>query len=220
MRRRDVVTVSAALVIFATAPVSGQPMHGGGSPNQASRPAGTISNTGHDFSGLAWADGEICKPCHTPHNAVAIVPPLWNHEQTTAVYTMHAGTGSAADDFDLSTRLCLSCHDGTVAVDSFGGQPGSTFISARANLGTDLSDDHPVGTDALYPPDPKPSWWDSAFLATPTVRLYAWIDPATGARYPSVGCRSCHDPHGRGGYAYMLVKPNTASRLCLSCHIK
>ncbi|MFG0286304.1 MAG: cytochrome c3 family protein [Phycisphaerales bacterium JB039] len=179
-----------------------------------------ITGSGHDFTSSGWSRGEICLPCHTPHNAMPGLPRLWNHELTTATYTMHAGSGTAADNFDVASRLCLSCHDGTVALDSFGGQTGGVFISGKANLGTDLTDDHPVGTDGLYPPDPKPSWWDGAFLASPTVRLYTWTDPGTGTGYPSVGCRSCHDPHARGGYPYMLVKSNVGSALCLSCHIK
>ena len=84
--------------------------------------SGQIVGSEHDFSSYAWSGGEICKPCHTPHFAMAGIPRLWNHELTVANYTMHAGPGSAVDDFDLQSRLCLSCHDGTVALDSFGGQ--------------------------------------------------------------------------------------------------
>jgi len=180
-----------------------------------------ISGSPHDFSSMAWADGEICKPCHTPHNAIPDMPRLWNHELTVATYQMHSGTGTAEDNFDTATRLCLSCHDGTVALDSFGGKTGSSFMPGSASLGTDLTDDHPVGSDGMYPPDPKPSWWDGSFLATPAgVRLYSWTDPSSGTAYPTVGCRSCHDPHNRGGYDHMLVKDNSGSALCLSCHIK
>ncbi|MBZ0172437.1 MAG: hypothetical protein K8E66_08665, partial [Phycisphaerales bacterium] len=139
--------------------------------------SGQIVGSGHDFSSMAWSDGEICKPCHTPHFAMPGILRLWNHELTTANYTLHAGAGTAVDDFDIRSRLCLSCHDGTVALDSFGGQNGSSFISVGQNLGTDFTDDHPVGSDGIYPPDPVPSWWSHAFKdeADLTVGLYDWV---------------------------------------------
>lgn len=129
-----------------------------------------ITGSAHDFSkfsgGGSWSEGEICKPCHTPHNAIAtdLTGRLWNHTITTASYTLHgssstataiggsidAGKAGSVNDMDARTRLCLSCHDGTVALDSFGGKTGSTFISSTANLGNDLRNDHPVGLAAAY----------------------------------------------------------------------
>jgi predicted CXXCH cytochrome family protein len=182
-----------------------------------------IAGSAHDFSSMAWSGGQICKPCHIPHNAIPGMDRLWNHQLTTATYTMHGGTGTAEADFDYRSRLCLSCHDGTVALDSFGGTTGSSFIGGRRNLGTDLTNDHPVGADAEYPPIPQPSWWAGAFKAEsalPTsIRLQNWTD-AAGTAYKVVGCTSCHNPHNRGNYGHMLVMSNTASAVCLGCHIK
>ena len=89
--------------------------------------AQTIVGSSHDFSGqTAWnTSGEICKVCHTPHNAITTVTnaPLWNHQMTNATFqlytsaTMNATTGQP----DGSSKLCLSCHDGTVALENFGG---------------------------------------------------------------------------------------------------
>jgi predicted CXXCH cytochrome family protein len=142
-----------------------------------------IVNSKHDFSAATWSDQEICKPCHTPHNAVDtnLTGRLWAHTLSTATYVYHggnvagsdgstrpdAGTGSAAQtDMDVATRLCLSCHDGTVALDSFMGKAGVSdgkFIgdaggqhgAITANLGNgkvanDLTNDHPVGYKAVY----------------------------------------------------------------------
>ncbi|USN99290.1 MAG: cytochrome C [Phycisphaeraceae bacterium] len=186
----------------------------------AAAASGQIVGSGHDFSSYAWSDGEICKPCHTPHFAMAGLPRLWNHELTVANYTMHEGAGTAADDFDIVSRLCLSCHDGTVALDSFGGETGGSFIPAGANLGTDFTNDHPVGSDAQYPPDPQPSWWAGAFHETPAnVRTDTWTD-GSGVDHQVVGCATCHNPHNRGNHDPMLVISNSASALCLDCHIK
>ena len=144
--------------------------------------AGGISNSKHDFSAATWADKEICKPCHTPHNAIDtnLTGRLWAHTLSTATYVYHGGSttvdgstrpengaGTAAQtDMDVATRLCLSCHDGTVALDSFMGKDGASdgkFIgdaggqhgAATSNLGNgqvanDLTNDHPVGYKAVY----------------------------------------------------------------------
>jgi len=63
----------------------------------ASAPA-DIKGTAHDFSTWGWADNEVCKPCHTPHNAVqgdtnpGVNHILWNHEITQATFTLFDGT--------------------------------------------------------------------------------------------------------------------------------
>ena len=150
------------------------------------------------------------------------LPRLWNHELTVANYTMHEGAGTAVDDFDVRSRLCLSCHDGTVALDSFGGQNGSTFIGTGQNLGVDFTDDHPVGSDAQYPPDPQPFWWSHAFVDAATlpfdVGLQDWVDGG-GVTREVVSCVTCHEPHNADGLD-MLSTTNNASALCLTCHLK
>lgn len=188
----------------------------------ASSASGQIVGSAHDFSSMAWSNGEICLPCHTPHFADTSMPRLWNHELSTATYTMHEGPGTQ-DDFDYRSRMCLSCHDGTVALDSFGGQNGSSFMPASANLGTDFTNDHPVGSDGLYPPDPQPSWWAGAFKDPSQIPsalpLRDWED-SNGDIHKVVSCTTCHNPHRRGGFQHMLNMSNSASAICLGCHIK
>ncbi len=84
-----------------------------------------ITNSDHDFSSYAWSGGEICRPCHTPHFANPEAGALWNHALTNATYTLFDGSAGTIADFDRVSRLCMSCHDGTVALDSFGGQRGT-----------------------------------------------------------------------------------------------
>lgn len=190
---------------------------------------GQISISEHNFSSSGWSDGQICKPCHTPHFANPDVPRLWNHALTTATYQMHEGAGTAEDNFDDVSRMCLSCHDGTVALDSFGGQTGTNFMGVTANLGTDLTNDHPVGSDAQYPPSPPPSFWATAFNPTDAtgtrvgtspnqLRLKTWDD--NGTLRQVVGCTTCHNPHNRGNYPHMTNISNASSQMCLVCHIK
>jgi predicted CXXCH cytochrome family protein len=188
---------------------------------------GQITNSAHDFSSYAWSQGEICKPCHIPHNAApaSVSHALWNHALTNATYIMNGGgTGTATADLDTTSRLCMSCHDGTVALDSFGGMTGNNFIPGSANIGTDLSNDHPIGSVAVYPTGTSTSYnpqnaSHQVVSTWGTLRLRSWVNPGGATEYV-VGCRTCHDPHNRGNFGHMMQFSNQASRLCLTCHIK
>ena len=185
--------------------------------------AQNISGSAHDFSSESWnTTGQICIVCHTTHNSDVTVAnaPLWNHESTVATFTpyssatMHATTG----DPDASSKLCLSCHDGTVAVDNFGGQTGGThFLTGNTLISTDLNDDHPVSftyDQALASAD--------GGLHDPTTTMSGLggtinDDLLIGGQ---VQCASCHDVHNGSGVARLLRISNAASALCLTCHNK
>lgn len=184
-----------------------------------------ITNSAHDFSSYAWSGGEICKPCHTTHNTNAAAGALWNHALTTQTFTMFEGESGAAEDvLDKGSILCLSCHDGVTALDSFGGMTGTNLIPGSARIGTDLQDDHPIGADAIYPTttstrfNPQntshqvPGPWGS-------LRLRSFVD-SNGVEQWTVSCRTCHNVHNAGNYGHMLYFSNQASHLCLTCHIK
>jgi len=206
-----------------------------------------ITATKHNFNadGYAWADGEICKPCHTPHNGVVdanISTRLWNHKLTTASYTLHNGTTGVAYDqaLDRYSRLCMSCHDGTVALDAFGlasdgtqndGADTAGFKNAAANLGTNLVNDHPVGLSASYTDAHAKAYYNDWTAPTGTGTTYkvgalSLVNATVGgSTIQVVGCSTCHAPHGKGltagnPYKHLLVVDNTNSALCLSCHIK
>ncbi len=184
---------------------------------------GQIAGSPHDFSRESWSQGQICLPCHAPHFAPSDDnAPLWNHELSTATYTLYS---SGSLDATLSqptgiSKLCLSCHDGTVAVDSFGGRTGSQFIDGDASLGTDLSEHHPVSfifDDALairdgqlFPPSTTPSGIAGAGGTIQTDML----------NNNSLECSSCHDVHNTFNNEDLLVKSNDGSALCLTCHNK
>jgi predicted CXXCH cytochrome family protein len=182
-----------------------------------------ISGTAHDFSGQSWnTTGEICVVCHTPHNADVSVTdaPLWNHQLTTATFTLYSSATLDATTGQPNgiSKLCLSCHDGTVALDNFGGNTtGTNFISGSHNVGTDLSDDHPIGitydatlagTDGgLYDPTITSSGLGSTIS---TDLLFNG----------QLECASCHDVHNAYGNPDLLRKSNAGSALCLTCHNK
>lgn len=182
-----------------------------------------ITGSEHDFSAQGWGTNEICQPCHTPHNASTTLPVvLWNHAVTTATYTlyssptMNAQTGQP----DGVSKACLSCHDGTVALDSFGGSTGENFIGGTANFGTDLTNDHPVSftyDNALATTDGglyQPTATDSGLGGTIAA------DMLFGPGNDQVECASCHDVHNAANQESLLLKSNTGSALCLTCHNK
>ncbi len=176
-----------------------------------------IEDSAHDFKAQGWAGGEICVPCHTPHDADTTVTgsPLWNHTVSGATYTVYSSPSLDATMGQPagSSLLCLSCHDGTVAVDSFGDTPGTTMYVTTGLLGIDLSDDHPIGIT-----------YDSAtdgglFDPGTTTALGGTIDEDLLIA-GDVECASCHDVHNDDDNTSLLKISNTGSDLCLTCHDK
>jgi predicted CXXCH cytochrome family protein len=197
-----------------------------------------IRNSAHNFAGNAWSNHEICKPCHIPHRAMTAAGRLWNHTLSSATYTTFDGTAgvAGATAMDRASILCMSCHDGTVALDSFGGATtGSTFAAGAALVGTDLTNDHPIGNEAVYPTTTS-TRFNPQTISSPgtTSERHTVPNPSNTAQSVSlykmtvnsadawtVGCRSCHNPHrGREVADKMLAFSNDASALCLTCHIK
>ncbi|HEX5638966.1 MAG TPA: hypothetical protein VFX81_04125 [Burkholderiaceae bacterium] len=192
--------------------------------------AGTIVGSNHDLSGKGYGSTQICIFCHTPHNAVTTVgAPLWNHASSTATYTVYSSPtlNATVGQPGTSSKLCLSCHDGTVAVDSFGGTTGTNIIGGGANFGTGLSNDHPIGfsynaalstTDgSLANPDTKTVTIGTAPSKTGSITSTMLIGGV-------MECASCHDVHNTftaaGGGLLKISQTAPASGLCLACHIK
>src|SRR5512138_530798 len=122
-----------------------------------------LLNTRHDFSVKssttirASSEDKSCTFCHATHDSMPSVP-LWNHNATTAAPAIYSSTtlrstvtpATAAD----SSKLCLSCHDGTIALGDTVNNGLIPFIqgasyklptSSASNLNNAVgfSDDHP-----------------------------------------------------------------------------
>ena len=217
------------------------PMTGGGAAI-----GGTIAGSDHDFSTSGWAGGQICVPCHTPHKAITTVTgaPLWNHALSTVTsYTLYSSPtlNATVAQPGTSSKLCLSCHDGTVALNSFGGTTGSTFMSGGAKIGnaaqgatsSSLAAEHPIGFDyttALATADG--SLKDPA---TANVTIGSGTQTRTGTIASTIlfggkmECSSCHDVHKMEGSAPgsgILLRisgydaDGRGSLICRTCHIK
>ena len=188
-----------------------------------------LQGSAHDFSTDGWnGTGEMCIVCHTPHNAitagVSSNAPLWNHATTTATFSTYVGFDleSTPGQPSSSSLLCLSCHDGTVALDSFGGNTGSNFIGGGANFGTDLTNDHPIGvsyTDTEIASDGELQ----PLTNTYTVPVVGGVDTVLNGLLnngTTVECASCHDVHNKNTDASLLKVNNANSALCTTCHAK
>ena len=100
-----------------------------------------VKDTVHNLnqSGFTVPNAEVCRPCHAPHNTKALeVGALWNHDLSGGGWGLYADA-DANSVFSGASRLCLSCHDGTVALDSYGGATGSQHILGSENLGKFLA---------------------------------------------------------------------------------
>jgi len=185
-----------------------------------------LTGSKHDFTALGWGNSQICLPCHAPHNNKnAPATLLWNHTLTTATYVLYG-----SPTFDASTtvgqpsavsKFCLSCHDGTVALDAYGSHtPAPTMITGNALLGTDLSNDHPISFDynATLVAADTTTGGGIAGLVVPAsaTQVVAGIPLFTG----KMECASCHDVHNKHSITGLLNTSNTGSALCLKCHIK
>jgi len=170
--------------------------HGKGLFTAVAIAAGMVFGSGAAFAGIALTkhnlssggpgpntfDGTeaICVFCHTPHGAdTSATVPLWNRVLSApSSYTTYDSLGTSSLDGEVApvgsvSIACLSCHDGTQAMNvminapgsgnydptgaalsgtwtgpASGGSPVGSLNYATAsivNIGTDLTNDHPIG---------------------------------------------------------------------------
>jgi hypothetical protein len=195
-----------------------------------------IVNTPHNLSttgpGTVTAvdQTQVCVFCHTPHGATnAPGAPLWNREISTQTYTVYTSSSldaeTIAGQLDQpagSSKVCLSCHDGTLAISAVnvlsgevnatipitGAGPGDTMPAGQGvltgftrNLGTDLSNDHPISMTydtTLANADRElldPAVTPHIEIRAPGVRPLVPLEPTGPGGSGQVQCGSCHDPH-------------------------
>lgn len=208
-----------------------------------------VRNSKHDFSrsgtGGIWGSedtNQICIFCHAPHHALS-TQYLWNRAMPSGasfnIYTSESLDAVAAQPKASSLR-CLSCHDGSVAIDAFNAGrswtprmksigdiyfPGSPYGWAGANIGgnyggnavNDLTDDHPVSF--VY--DATIAARDGD-LATPDAVETAGLPLyGTNPAAKTLECSTCHEVHRKYPFKYLLRRDvENASELCLTCHLK
>jgi len=157
-----------------------------------------------------------CAYCHTQHNS-APLPALWSRSSSGVSYRLYSSASMLAtvNQPTGSSRLCLSCHDGILALAS--AQLGPSFptsaasaapLTGRTMVGTDLRASHPVSFT-----------YDTALVAKQGELVDPSALPST-VRLDATGqmqCTSCHDPHDDTLPQFLRVD-NSQGRLCAACH--
>ena len=179
----------------------------------------------------ATSETQVCVFCHTPHEAESITfgsgstalgAPLWNRKLSGQTYTLYSSSSIDADAAELaaqpggSSKLCLSCHDGTMAIDKVNALNGAKNATIAMNtpspvkmpsgaaatgftrdLGTDLSADHPISftyNGALANLDGELRGPDGTIVGTRTAGA---AKPKMPLENGQMQCATCHDPHLR-----------------------
>jgi predicted CXXCH cytochrome family protein len=247
MKKLVIASLCAAVVIGMSAVAMAGPNPGTG-----------IKSTSHDLStssgkGATWAPNSdptldrICIYCHAPHNSLKpgesslTYYPLWNHALSTipSYQTYDNGTddpNSISHQLNATlnqpssvSKLCLSCHDGDVAIGAYGYSPqssiGTTNVKATSadriliGGGGDLRNHHPISFDyeAVAAIDDEIKTSDSVLLGNNPNNL-AISDLLWNSK---MECSSCHDVHNTKnmGMKFLWVE-DINSNLCLSCHKK
>ncbi|MCO6435931.1 MAG: hypothetical protein J5J06_02460 [Phycisphaerae bacterium] len=183
----------------------------------------SVVNSKHDLSVRgpgpirAVQETEICIFCHAPHNT-APQTPLWNRENPRRYYRIYESstTDARIDQPSGPSKMCLSCHDGTMALGNVLSRPlaepivmtARTMPPGENDLTNDLSDDHPIGfryDRALSNADPQ--------IRAPEVVSQ---DLPLGV-HGEMHCTTCHDPHNNELGEFLRVT-DQMSAICLSCH--
>jgi hypothetical protein len=200
----------------------------------------TVIGTPHDLA------PEPCAMCHSPHSGTGDFP-LWNRAQATQTYVLYNSIsfdmGPAVQPRSPSS-LCLICHNGVASeLVNYPGpcsspDPAYDFeIAGCADLGLDLSNEHPISFNYNNSLDLDNNSFPAATTVrtVPTTRL-AIVGGVSGTNYMLYGnisasqfnyfeCSTCHSVHdlasyeGKGDYqVYFLRADNTGSQMCIDCH--
>lgn len=262
MKRPIAATLLLAAGMLLAALPAGAGLNPGTGILQTSHDLSSSTGRGALYNAGVNADpslDRVCIYCHAPHHSITTAEaaasdityyPLWNHDITTvASWTPYQNTDPAnpvipdnvphqlnatLGDPGSISLLCLSCHDASVAVSSYGNfdggaasskHSGSSLITASAGgrfgigVGGNLQNHHPIGFD-----------YAEVALADDEIR-----DPSSTLQGDnpygltindllwggSVECTSCHDVHNtkNTGSKFLWVA-DTHSDLCFSCHNK
>jgi predicted CXXCH cytochrome family protein len=209
------LAVTAAAILLAPAPAGA---------------VGGILTTRHNLSVSgpgdlkATREERVCIFCHTPHHASPVTP-LWSRPTSSTVYDLYQSSTLTAKPGQPSgaSRLCLSCHDGTIALGAmYGADPGSNVIDMAGGVtrmpqgrptnlggatGSSLGNDHPVS----FP------YTSQLTQSNGQLKSPAELPRQIRLEQGMLQCTACHNPH-RDPYGKFLVMDNSNSALCLSCH--
>ncbi len=204
----------------------------------------SITGSKHDLStttgipgGVLTGTTKLCEVCHAPHNAVVPIP-LWNRTNPAAgsitVYNTSATLsnetkGIATLPVGSISLQCLSCH---AAANGDGANVSimktntlnaavlaSTWTGTVSNggLGTDLTNDHPIGMNYATAETTRVANGGTALVALATAKTNGAVFFTNGALLNQMECASCHKVHDNAFPPFLRVN-NAGSALCKACH--
>jgi len=163
-----------------------------------------------------------CTFCHAPHSGLGGVTPLWNQTLSTATYVPYTSTtyheqGLSQPPLGQHSGLCLSCHDGTVAVGQsavYGKIPTTGSWNPIDSFGTTLTGAHPF---SLVTPLKDAPDLVSTLVQGKTSDPTGAVQLING----NIECTSCHSPHVQNIDKIaqkFLVRDSSNAQMCLACH--
>ena len=171
-------------------------------------------------SPVTGARPDACSYCHAPHSGLNMG--LWNQKLTTQTYSLYTSktekNSGTQPVLASDSNMCLSCHDGTVAVGStvaYGQVTMSGSMNTLDVFGSNMQKSHPF---SLVTP-----LKDNAHLVASLASNGQTADPTGTVKLikGSVECTTCHNPHVQAKDLIsqnFLVKDSSSGQLCLSCH--
>jgi predicted CXXCH cytochrome family protein len=163
-----------------------------------------------------------CLYCHAPHSGIGGRTPLWSQTLSSQTYGLYSSSTmknlGAQPTLEGASSLCLSCHDGTVAI-------GSTIPAKMADISGSMYSQDVLGTQlqTSHPFALKKPLVDSPDLVSSLAATGATADPLHKVKLVSgtVECTSCHEPHQQNidpVSLKFLVRDSVNGQLCLACH--
>lgn len=186
--------------------------------------ARTVVSTLHNLSPNQNGSASLsCIYCHASHNSVTPVKGLWNHNLSSASYSYYNSStytqGVPLVSAASSSRQCMSCHDGTVALGETQNYQNATRVvrsqlSQAGNMGVDLSTSHPFGFNQW---NKDSSLVDCLFSTSRTTG-----NTSVKLNNGRIECSTCHEPHLQSldpvRSSSFLVINNKYGAICLACH--
>ncbi len=248
--KKSMVLYLLLMVGFGTAVPAAGSGHPGGDLRQGPAAGRGLIGSPHDFSlakegALAGENGNLthlCAYCHAPHSsarqgteAVRRLP-LWNQPPRPTSYLLYGDAFRSKDREPGSpdqpaengqpgrvSLVCLSCHDGSVAVNEYGYNPGrenspgrATHLPGGSLLIHELRNHHPVGVDYH-----RVAAADHDYARASQMFGDTGVTIENSLREGRVECVTCHDAHNIKNQGQpLLYGSDEDSGFCCTCHLK
>ena len=220
------------------------------SADAGSEPGTGMVGSVHDLNTFSFVMNDpyqrVCNFCHVPHNADASAGMLWSKSLDSSASGLQPYTWATPANMAIPqtldplvgpSKLCMTCHDGVLAIDPHGDKMPSGYVISK-NMGLT----HPIG----FSYDDAVAARGNGELVDKNQKFASAIKISISSDYNTVTrglnvkivdvlyqgsivtCCTCHDVHNKGNvapdyghqYNYLLWAKEEQSLLCLSCHIK